>query len=103
MSKAMANATDRTPLVLFVDFTDAYGSVRMPKMMEIIRKHNFWNEQEVEAYRFLFAHLTFRLGKSKGYCSLGLPQGSKLSCELFLLYLAEMMEVFYDNCRKLGL
>lgn len=49
--------------------------------------------------KFIYDHSKLRLNKSKIATTRGLFQGSKLSCELFILYMGECMK---EVNRKLG-
>lgn len=40
---------------------------------------------------------TFRLGSNTGRTTRGLLQGSKVSCELFILFLGEMLKSFKNK------
>lgn len=78
-------------LLIFVDVADAYGSVLLDKLLEMVRRLKIWSAEETDAFRYLWSRSCYRLGKSKGYTTKGIFQGSKLSCELFALYLGEVM------------
>lgn len=47
-------------------------------------------------FRYLYQNMFIRIGKSRGKPNLGIFQGNKLSCVLFILYLGEMMCEYED-------
>lgn len=80
------------PVSLFIDYKDAYGSVRIDKLIEILRRDDIWDAEEINVFRFLHGNCKFRLGNSLAFTKRGLMQGSKISCELFIIYLANCMK-----------
>ncbi len=79
-----------TKVMFFIDIKDAYGSVLLPKLFEFLKKWDFWKE-EIGVLKFMYDNTHFRFNSAVGKATKGLPQGSKLSCELFILYLGECL------------
>lgn len=88
---ALAAARHADSCVLFVDFSDAFGSVRRDQLLEIVRRHGFWQEDEIALWRWLWSAQQIRCGRARGLPSLGIPQGSKIGGEMWNLVLAELV------------
>lgn len=60
--------------------------------MELLDGLGFWNANELKVLKFLLTNTKIALGKSMKTVTRGLPQGSKHSPLLFILYMAEIWE-----------
>lgn len=87
------------PVALFIDWADAYGSVDLIRMEEIIDRLKIWSEEEKQLWKWLVGRQTYMIGKEERAMTRGLPQGAKLSCELFIVYLGEF---FREVFKRLG-
>jgi hypothetical protein len=84
-------------LALFIDIKDAYGSISWKDLLKVIEKYKIWSQQEVEMIKYLWYNTTLVYGKAKGKISRGLFQGSKISCQLFTVYLGDVIqEIVYE-------
>jgi hypothetical protein len=83
---------NKTWLALFVDVEDAYGSVAWEPLFKLIDKLNFWNTDEKNLYKFILTNSKIKFNNAEGRCTKGIPQGSRLSCELFTLYMGMIMK-----------
>lgn len=90
-------------ILLFLDLKDAYGSVIIKKMLEIMTNLKIWAETEILIILFLWANQWLRLGKRKTRVNVGLPQGSPLSCQLFGFYIGDMMMTLRARLKEIGL
>jgi hypothetical protein len=75
---ALAAAKNADSCLLFVDFSDAFGSVRRDQLLAIVQRHAFWQDDQVALWRWLWSSQEVRCGRARGSPSLGIPQGSKI-------------------------
>jgi hypothetical protein len=79
-------------VLFFVDLEDAYGSVSWNQIDKVLGKLKPWNDDELGLFKFIQTRSDVKLNQAIGRCSKGLMQGSKLSCDLFTIFLGTIMQ-----------
>lgn len=75
-----------------IDLSNAYNTVNLCILYQLIERTKFWNEQEKQLWRYLVTNAQTEINGEIVQEINGLPQGSLLSPHLFNLYLNEIFE-----------
>ena len=79
---------------VFIDFKSAYNTIKKTKLFEILRKLNFYEEQEIVFLQRLYENTFFQSGDKYIRIQEGVNQGSPLSPGFFDIYFEEFLRVW---------
>jgi len=89
----------RKPLVLFIDFSNAYNTIFHDRLFRILRERKILEEEEIKYLEGLYSRTSIRLGQNKMRPKRGVMQGSPISPYLFDIYLDELLSKIGHDCR----
>jgi len=98
----MMKRDDDNELFLFIDLTNAFGSVNYRTMLTILQKHNFGPEFSLYFERY-YKNVSGVYQGTQFKWKNGLFQGSALSNILFLLYIDYTMKNLFQDLKALKL
>jgi len=78
------------PLILFIDFSNAYNTVFHKRLFQELRQKQILDEAEIKFLEGLYTRTKLRLGKYAFTPQRGVMQGSVISPYLFNIYLDEL-------------